>query len=104
MLYRALVDLDICKAGALSPLSKLAPANIDRLIRAGCIAPLSAPPLAVVDGWQARARRLEKQGVIDAMQLLEADPAALARRLHVKAATIAEWQSEIEAWLMPQGE
>jgi hypothetical protein len=105
MLYRILVDLDICKRGTIASLDHLPAANIEKLIRAECIVPLTAPPLEIFDGWQARAKRLERQGIATALQLLEADPAALARRLRVKAADIRQWQSEIEARLKePQGE
>jgi len=100
-LYRILVDLDIRKKGGIDPLTGVKPQAIDRLLAGGFIAPLSAPPLAILDGWEKRAARLAKCDVQDAGQLLEANAADLARKLHVKAATIEAWKLEVKSWLCP---
>lgn len=104
MLYRVLVNLDRWQAGDVSDLKALSAASIEKLIAADCVAPLSSPPLAIFDGWEARAVKLERQGVTEAVQLLEADTADLARKLRVKAAVIENWKSELLGWLTkPQG-
>ena len=100
-LYRILVDLDICKRGGLDTLSGVKPQAIDKLLASGCIAVLSAPPLAILDGWEKRAARLAKHGIQDAAQLLEADTPDLARKLHVRADVIEAWKIEVKSWLCP---
>jgi len=104
MIYRVLADLNykgqLHKKGELVDMDL--PINAQhKLLNADVIAQVSGPPLSIVDGWEARARRLEKLDIVSAEQFLTADVEQIARALHVRAQTVADWRAQIEQLLIP---
>lgn len=103
MLYRVLKDLSFgdqtVPRGGLVRGSKLAAGTAERLVERGALAPVAAPPVEVLPGWKTRAKRLAAIGLVDAAQVVEADPAEIARSVGVQVVTAEHWQSDAEAWL-----
>lgn len=103
MIYRVLDDISyqgsVIPRGALHALAGVSSGCIEQFLARGVIAPISAPPLKALPGWEHRARRLKVLNIEDALQLLEADAEALARAIRLRAETIREWQEEVKAFL-----
>lgn len=102
-LYRILSPLSTSKGvlniGSLALLSMSAD-KLAVLESVGAIAPVNAPPLAVLTGWYERASVLAKQGIDDAAQFIEHDEKALSDMLKVKVEQVRDWKTEIETrWL-----
>ncbi len=72
-----------------------------KLLAVGAIAPVNAPPLAEIAGWEKKAKKLEAIGVSDVTQFIEADPSALAKALKVSRATILRWGRDLEEQVRP---
>lgn len=100
-IYRALRALSgVCRRGELTRLTHLDAGQITKLAKVGAIAPISAPPLAELPGWAARAGRLAKVDITDAEQLLEAEARVVAKALRVKVETAAQYQQDIQQFLV----
>ena len=103
MIYRALETLRYKKKllppGIVS--LDLTPEQAARLIAGGFIAYISPPRLDVLPGWETRARKLAKLGILDALQLLQAGD-EIPKLLRVKPADFRTWQESIKPWLLPQ--
>lgn len=64
------------------------------LVSRGAISLVSAPPIAVLDGWKDRAPRLEELGIITVVDLLGADVPELSKGLGLSQATVKRWQRQ----------
>ncbi len=85
-----------------SALEWLSPEQHQQLIDCGAIAPIHAPPLSELPGWESRADRLQAAGISSVVDLLAAtDIDAISEMAGVRPATIRRWQREAAAWLMP---
>ena len=93
-------------AGRIDTLQELierAPENLPVLIERGIIARVAAPPLiAINEDWRRIATRLEKHGIINLDDFLQADDASLRRWLRTNAAAIARLKAEARRLLMPE--
>ena len=114
MLYRVLRALDagskrgvipaVDEAGqaVITDLSWLKGRQRQALVRCGAVSVVAPPPLDVLPGWKLRAKKLDKFGIRDAVQLLETDAEWLANCLGYKARTVEKWQNEVRAYLVPK--
>jgi hypothetical protein len=104
MLYRILSNLSVGKGilreGSISRLGSLKPRVLAILLDRGVIAPVAAPPLAVLPGWQHRAVRLAEIGVTGADHVLEGDVGRIAAHLAVSEELVRRWQTSLEQWLV----
>jgi len=103
-LYRALSNLEAGKGviipkGSVITGERLGETVALKLERLGRLSRVAAPPLAVLPGWSARAKKLERSGLVDAEQFIGMDTARLAQWLGVKAPKIEEWKSELLEFL-----
>lgn len=99
-MYRLLTALSM-PGGAIWPEGKvdrlaMLSARVRGLLEdAGCIACMATPPLAVLDGWVMRARRLKARAGIETVEsLVEADADAVSAQMGVQPETIVRWQKE----------
>lgn len=105
MRYRVHSDLNlgggkIIPRGSISNLAQLRADVRTVLLKQGSISPVSSPPLSALgSAWAARREKLARADIVDVDGLMEADPIALAKRLHVAADIIRIWQTEAEAVL-----
>lgn len=76
-------------------------AALAKLLKRGAIAPISAPPLAVLPGWQLRAEKLAEVGIVTAEQFLDATIEQIATVCNVKQRTVEKWRAEVEKALVP---
>ncbi len=110
-MYRALQNLDfkgqIVKRGSLLRRNRFKPSTAAKLLRVGAIAEVRPPPLAVLPGWETRARRLEKLGIITVIDLLEGgdeQETAIKRAFRIRPETLERWKAEAEGWLTAKSE
>jgi len=105
MIYRILQNLsDGTPRGSLKRMS-LKPETEAVLVMVGAIAPVSAPPLAVLPGWKTRARKLEGSAFTMADAFLEGDEAVLAKLMDAAPERVKAWKDEIERlWLAAPAE
>ena len=108
-IYRVLRRLDrgrgrIIEPGTLTRLEWLRdrPEDVLRLLNVGAVAEVSPPPLAVLDGWQERSKRLAEWDIHDAVQLMEANAELLADQVGVRPRTIRKWQQQAEECLLAE--
>jgi hypothetical protein len=73
--------------------------QIETLLRVGAIAVVSAPPLAELPKWSARADKLAVGGIVDLADVVTAEVEVLAALARVRPTTAARWQAEAEAML-----
>lgn len=73
---------------------------IDLLLQHGLITEVAVPPIAILPGWQHRAKRLAEIGVSDAAQVLEADVDEVARHMGISPGLFRRWQEQLESWLV----
>jgi hypothetical protein len=105
MRYRVHTDLSLgggktIPRGTLSDLAQLRPEVCGILQAQGAISPVAGPPLtALGTAWTPRREKLLPAGIVDVDGLLNADPAALAKRLKVKVELVKQWQAEAESLL-----
>lgn len=108
-MYRILLPLDAGKHGKLSPdhdggvssLHWLKPAALARLIACGAISRVVPPPLAVLPGWKLRAPKLAALGIVDVVQLLEANSDKIAQALGYKrSSTIDGWKKAAREYIV----
>lgn len=65
------------------------------LLNNGKIAPVSAPPLIVVPGWQTVAEKVMDIGIVDAVEFIEADTVQIMEAVGWKRkATVARWKDK----------
>lgn len=99
-LYRALFNLSgVAQRGELTQLTHLKLEQIAKLEQSGAVSRVSAPPLAALPDWEKRAVKLQNIGIVDVEQLVEADPAQIAKALRVKAETAVQLQRDAEQFL-----
>ena len=89
----------VIAVGSLHRLEKVPAETLKRLAERGTVAKVQAPPLFVLPGWTRRASRLEKAGIVNAMQFLGADIGQTAAYMSVKANTVERWKKEVLEWL-----
>lgn len=89
----------VIERGSLAPIH-LPPEKIDKLIDVGAISRVSAPPLAILNGWASRAERLEKIGIVNVEQFLDADVTVIMKHLRVKEATVLLWREDVVSSLL----
>src|SRR5512139_3194419 len=104
MLYRVLRNIRtgggaIVLSGAFLKSDSYAPESLAKLCEVGAIAPLHAPPLMALPGYELIAERLAPAGIINADQLLECDIDMTARQTDTPASTLRKWQAEVTEWL-----
>lgn len=90
---------EVIEAGSLHRLEKVTPETLNRLKERGTVTEVNAPPLFVLPGWTRRASRLEKAGIVNAMQFLGADVGQAAAVMKVKPGTVQRWKGEVLKWL-----
>ena len=90
---------DVIAAGSLHRLEKVSPESLDRLKERGTVAEVQAPPLFVLPDWTRRASRLEKAGIVNAMQFIGADTGQTAAYMSRKPETVERWKREVLEWL-----
>lgn len=105
-IYRALKNLNIGKgrtipAGSIFNIGRLSEKVVPILEKKHAIARIAAPPLSVLPGWAKRADALQKCGIMDAEQLLDASAMELAQQADIAIDVINKWQNEIKVWLLP---
>jgi len=103
-LYRILSNLDgpkgsIIYSGSLNTLGWVSKQGIEILTKMSAIAEVAPPPLSALDGWKQRALRLEKLGIITAVDLLTTSASELAAKLRTRVDVIEKWQQEVREWL-----
>jgi hypothetical protein len=92
MLYRALVNLSNgVRAGQPFKVERLSSAARAILEAQGRIAPVHAPPILAIEGWEQRAAILEGLGIVALDELIEAN-----------LPQYASWQREALAVLTPR--
>lgn len=89
----------VIKVGSLHRLEKCSIEAIEKLTLRGTITEVRAPPLAVLPGWTRRAAKLEKAGIVDAVQFLGADVRQVGQYMRRRPATVEKWKSEVLTWL-----
>lgn len=104
MLYRALSPLSkgtrlIARQGAVFSDKLISEDALKRLLNMGKVAPVSAPPLSALPGWEKRAETLQPHKITRADTFLEMDSAALAGLLSTTEHTVDVWKRDIYAWL-----
>lgn len=103
MIYRILSQLKhgqkFIKPGVAN--LDLTPEQEKPLIDGDFIAKILPPRLDVLPGWEKRAARLAKLGILDGLQLLQAGD-EIPKLLRVKPADFRTWQDDIKQWLLPQ--
>lgn len=104
-LYRILKQVTygggvVLQSGILHDLKKFSPETIARLEVVEAVARISAPPLALLPGWAARARQLKALNIITAEDFLEADIEQLSRALSLNSETVMGYKKALIAeWL-----
>lgn len=100
--WRVLSPLDrgkgrIVHPGSTSRLAWLSEEDQKRLEHFGAVSMVAPPPLRILPGWVTRAERLEKHGIVDVVQFLEADNALLQDILvRKREETIIAYKTELE--------
>lgn len=100
-IQRVALNEEIIQAGQLLMGKRLSHRTREALVRRGAIREVAAPPLNVLPGWKIRGKRLEKLGISDAVQVLEADVDEVARHMGVSPGLVKRWQEEVARWLVP---
>ena len=104
MLYRVLVNLEVGKrgilpAGEITRLEWLSEENRRVLLDGAAVSELQAPPLGVLPGWKARAKKLAGT-VGTAAEFLELEDSRAAEILHVSTALIAAYKEHVRSYLV----
>jgi len=89
--------------GSTVKADRFKPGVIQKLVKVGAVAPVSAPPLHVFQGWKLRSKRFEAAGY-DAIKFLETDDETIAEATGYQARSIAKWRKELEELLLLSGE
>lgn len=94
----------VLPAGTISALEWLDDDGLERLEEVGAITRLTAPPLAKLDGWTLRSKRLRKAGIHSAEHFLELSDKEIADKIEADPRTVAKWRDELlTRWLaMPE--
>jgi hypothetical protein len=70
------------------------------LLEKKALAEVRPPPLSELPGWEERAAKLRKIGVVTVRDLLDADDDELRRLFNYKrTSTITKWKKQAEEWL-----
>lgn len=100
MLYRVCANLDyggeVLRPGAVSRLSGVSAAAIERLLAKGSIRRSGGPPLSELLGWRVRSERLSRLGITSSIDFLEVEPETVATPLGVSPALVRRWQRQVE--------
>ena len=109
-IYRALVALEkgnkIIQAGGFLREHEWSIELINKLVEMGKVSRVSAPPLMQLPGWKLRTKKLERAGIQDADQFLEATNESLSQIMGASIESIEKWKSEVTSLLtipQPQG-
>jgi hypothetical protein len=98
-MYRALANLStgkgIIEKGRAFPARRLAPSIADKLLTAGKICEVSAPPLSQMPEIQTYTRRLKKLSITMTDEFIDADPKELSSALGVTEAQIVALQDQL---------
>jgi hypothetical protein len=76
-------------------------AAIAKLEFVGALSKISSPPIAEIQGWEGRAKKLEGMGITTIEHMLESDVSDVASKMRVNRATVHRWRDELEAQLAP---
>ena len=104
-MYRLLDDIgpfpdgSVLAKGTLHTLDFLTPKTVQALLEHDRIAEWHSPPLAVLPGWERKAKVFAEAGVVTVSDLLEADQDELAEGLEIPAATLEQCLEEVEDWI-----
>lgn len=98
--YRALKPLDagghgLIARGRATALDWLNGEQIARLIEVGAVSEISAPPLSEMPLPKAALAKMRRFKVEDAIWMLMATDAEIAKALRTKKATAREWKDEV---------
>jgi len=88
--------------GSMSSLDWLDEHGLEVLTERGVISRVQSPPLAVLPGWQTRARKIKEvtgDKIENAEQFLEGDDKTLSELMGVQVRTIKKWKKEVLGWL-----
>lgn len=99
-IYRALKDLSTGqRKGDLVDGNDFRGLNI--LVAKGALARASSPPLTELPGWQMRAKKLRKIGIVTIEDLLGMDPREGTRIFrHKRKSTFLKWIEIAKCWLL----
>jgi len=104
-MYRLLDDIgpfpdnSVLKKGTLHSLDFLTPKTVAILLEHDRIAEWQSPPLAVLPGWERKAKVFAEAAVITVSDLLEADKDGLSEQLEIPATTLDQCLEEVEDWI-----
>ena len=101
MIYRALRDLGLGKktiyAGQIFQASRLQPDVLAILENQKKVAPANLPPIVALPRFKSKRAALDKIGITNAGDFLEADTSALAKALKSTEAEVKQIQAELTA-------
>ena len=109
MLYRILDNLEWGNGHKLAVGSIDALKGVSSKVRAhlearGVISKVVAPPVRILPGWEDRAGKLERVGVEDVNDLLEADPSVLSEKLDTPLEEVEDYVEEARRFIEPEQE
>ena len=107
MLYRVVETIlrgsgDRLYAGSISDLEGVKPKVIRLLLKKNRIAEVKAPPLAIIPKFAERAELLAPLGIINVVDLIEADHREIADQLGIDLKGLRASVKEARKWLDPQ--
>ncbi len=109
-LYRALTNLSkgehVIERGSVFLGTMLSEDSRTKLLNLGRIAEASAPPLAAIPNWAARAAKMSKVGITTVEEFITVPDAELAKTLKVSPQLAAEYKTALLSCLKtpdPQG-
>jgi hypothetical protein len=107
-LYRALNNLDAGKTqigrGEVFAGERIGDHVLERLLKLGRVALVSAPPLAMLPDWEKRAAKLKKIGVSTVEEFIAGEAGVMAKACLVSAERIGMWKLEVLECLKAPGE
>lgn len=103
-MYRILDNLEwangqTLKAGAVDSLTGLSKKAIKFLLERGVICEVKSPPLAVIPGWEKRAKVFQECGIVTVSDLLDADVVKVSEELGISEEKLMGTIREARQWI-----